>query len=167
MNRKLSKTLANVVLMTVLALGSLSGAHAYELFAGDPVIPGTAQLESGAVEKAIEEFEKQTQSVRREVRSSAFTGLCAAYVMKGDLGVATQHCERAVDYGQRAAFNNRGVLRANQGDFAGAQNDFQRAKRPPGKSSLDSSEIRYLASRNLDRVIDIQQPEVIYAGKDD
>ena len=165
MNRGPINSWFNLSVVTALLFATITTAHAFELFAGSPMIPGNAELEAGNLDEAIAKFSKQAQSHHREIKSSAFTGLCAAYILKDNLEMADEYCERAADFGQRAAFNNRGVLSTKRGDWASARDDFVRAKRPPGRNSLNLTEVRYLASRNLGRVNDHAGQEAVVASK--
>ena len=113
--------------VATLAFAASSWASPYEVRAGFPKVPGADELESGQVDSAISKLESQLGIKQSERKGSVLTTLCAAYIMKGDLESATATCEEAVQHDQRTAYNNRGVLRALQGDFAGAEQDFQNA----------------------------------------
>lgn len=107
-----------------LALASLASASPFELRAGMPSVPGTAEFEAGNVDQAIEKLEAVVGKAQGQRKGSMLSTLCAAYIVKGDLGTATSYCDESVRFGQRIAHNNRGVLRALQGDFKGADSDF-------------------------------------------
>ena len=88
----------------------------------------------GQVDAAITKLEEQLGSQNAKWKGSVLTTLCAAYLVKGDLAAASTTCEEAVGEGHREAYNNRGVLRAVQGNFEGADHDFAHASRTPAIS---------------------------------
>jgi len=112
-----------------LVLTVSASAQAYEVRAGFPTVPGAAELENGQVTEAIEKLEAQVDSAQGDRKASVLTTLCGAYIVAGDFGSATATCEEAVKHNQRTAYNNRGVLRALQGDLDGAKQDFVAASR--------------------------------------
>ena len=74
--------------------------------------------------------------------------------MKGKLDAARRTCYAAVDIEQSdMAYNNRGVFRAQQGDMAGALEDFDRARVLPDNrrryiEELIRDDTRLIASGN-------------------
>jgi len=112
-----------------LAFANLASASPFELRAGMPSVPGTAEFEAGNMDQAIAKLEPQIDTVQGQRKGSVLSTLCAAYIVKGELGTATSYCDASVRYGQRIAHNNRGVLRALQGDFDGADSDFHIASK--------------------------------------
>ena len=123
--------LISSITLLLLAIATSSWAGPYEVWAGSPKVPGTDELESGQVNEAIEKLEAQLGTHEPDWKGSVLTTLCAAYIVKGELELATSTCEEAVEYDRRAAYNNRGVLRAIQGDVDGAERDFAKAARIP------------------------------------
>ena len=74
-------------------------------------------------------------------------------MIKGELESAVSTCDEAIKYGQRAAYNNRGVLRALQGDFEAADKDFAIATRQSGNHHGASNTLipRRVAKENAAR----------------
>jgi len=126
-----------------LAFANLASASPFELRAGMPSVPGTAEFEAGNVDQAIEKLQAQVGEAHGLRKGSVLSTLCAAYIVKGELGTATAYCDASVRYGQRIAHNNRGVLRALQGDFDGADSDFSIA----GKKSYGHFDAKVTAAR--------------------
>ena len=149
----ISGTVVSLVALGALAFSHLTSASPFEVRAGMPSVPGTEEFEAGNIDGAIAKLKPQVGNVHGEREGSVLSTLCAAYIVKGQFGEATPYCEASVKHGQRIAHNNRGVLRALQGDFAGANNDFSKAAQK-SYSQFEmkvTSERRAVAERNSKR----------------
>ena len=132
-----------------------AGAHGdgWELQTSSKAVPGTRQIEAGNPEKAIRIAELYLPTFRP--KSAALTNLCVGHLLLRDFDKAEQYCNEALARpGERAvAYNNRGVLRALQGDYAAALRDFSIAA---GDKECDAplhvpKDLRPVAQRNVER----------------
>ena len=129
-NHAIRSSFMSLFPVVLLAFASPAWTAPYEVRAGFPRVPGADELESGQIDQAIAKLEAQLGVQQHERQGSVLTTLCAAYIVKGNLESAMGTCDAAVESRQRTAYNNRGVLRALQGDFAGADADFAMSARP-------------------------------------
>jgi hypothetical protein len=129
--QKLVKTRAATLMATLLmtSLASFANAEGWELRTTEQAVPGTAQIESGNVDKAIRISKVRLPHASRQEEAAYLTNLCIGYIMKKDFETAAKYCDEAVNSPteKTVSFNNRGVLRALQGDFIGAVEDFSNA----------------------------------------
>ena len=87
-------------------------------------------MDDGNYELAIERLESRVKEDNRFI-DIQLTNLCTAYVASGRLDKAAPACARAVDANGEfvgTAYNSRGVLRALQGDYIAAMEDFRQAE---------------------------------------
>ncbi len=86
-------------------------------------------MDRGDYTTAIERLERRVQNENR-FSDIQFTNLCTAYIVTRQFDKAAPVCDRAVaangDY-VGTAYNSRGVLRALQGDYFAAMEDFEEA----------------------------------------
>ncbi|NNF40662.1 MAG: hypothetical protein HKN64_04735 [Woeseiaceae bacterium] len=91
--------------------------------------PGLEQIENGNLEAGIKVLEDQLTRTELQGSGEIFATLCAAYIINGALEKAERACDKAIEISPTyAAINNRGVLRAHQGNFVGAREDFDRVR---------------------------------------
>lgn len=120
-----STTVAAAFFMTA---GAMANAETFPFRVAFENVPGAAELEAGDIGTGIEILEQQLDSDDADTGFVLAT-LCGAYVIAGTLHKAEQICQQAVaQYPGETAYNNRGVLRAFNGDFRGAEADFDRAR---------------------------------------
>lgn len=152
-----------------LALPLVSHAEAWELRTAIKEVPGTREIEFGNPERAIRKAKKHLdkidrkklylESVARRDRAEVLNNLCIGYITVQDFAQAEHYCDLAVEAPDEAAVshNNRGVLKALQGDFLSAQRDFTFAwdagcSKPCDKTDQTTLEPSHLAARrNLER----------------
>lgn len=128
-------------------------------------------IKSGKPEKAVRTTELYLPLIRPKV--AGLTNLCIGYLLLKDYAQAEHYCDEAVARkskpSERAVtHNNRGVLRALQGDYEGAREDFtiaaresecdstshtQRDLRPVARRNLERAEVRLLASEKQDNAV--------------
>ena len=100
--------------------------------------PGVSEIEAGQIDAGIQRLERSRNL--SNLKAPVSINLCAAYILKRDFEQAEASCNHAVRSNPRvgnswfgsdsaAAYNNRGVLRALQGDFEDAISDFRHARR--------------------------------------
>ena len=103
-------------------------------------IPGIEAIRSGNGNAAVRTLERSTLDTNENYAVDALSTLCALYIAKGKLSAASVTCNKAVEIDQSAAaFNNRGIFRAQIGDINGALEDFARAKESPSRQTRDAN----------------------------
>ena len=119
----------------LLVAGPALAQQKFELIL--PTAPGVSDIEDGRIDEGIARLEKSREVAH--LKETVGITLCAAYVMNKDFERAETFCDRAVHanpplgntwFGSNsdAAYNNRGVLRALQGDLESAVSDFRQAR---------------------------------------
>ena len=130
MNRKNGQMRIPLVVIAssfvIAALPSISHADAWELRMVAKKVPGTREIESGKPEKAIRISKIQLGVTPSRLKSAVLTNLCIGHILIKDLEQAEKYCDDAAarQDNRTVTFNNRGVLRALQGDYTAAKNDF-------------------------------------------
>ena len=111
------------------AIPSVSNADGWELRATLDEVPGTREIESGNIDKAIRISKVRLPHVSPKHKVAVLTNLCIGYIMSKDFDEAEDYCNQAVKRPNEkvVSYNNRGVLKALQGDYDGAMRDFARA----------------------------------------
>ena len=145
--------------LVVAALPSLSGAEVWELRTAYKEVPGTREIESGNAEKAIRISKVYLPRAKRKLKVAVLTNLCVGHILIRDFDQAEQYCDQAVARPNErvVSHNNRGVLKALQGDYKSAQRDFSIAADAGCINSCDAivpasgNRPRHVALRNLDR----------------
>ena len=138
---------AGAILVGSLATTLVMAGESFELRLDKSHLNGAHELQNGDVDRAVQfmtgEYKRAGLSKRN--RLPVAIGLCAAYVMKGDVEQATTYCDAAVDANSKNALarNNRGVLNASKGDLDAAHADFEKA--------LEQAPHFAEAKRNLER----------------
>jgi Flp pilus assembly protein TadD len=145
-----------------------TGAHAesWELRTTSYEVPGTREIESGKPEQGIRISRIRLSVAPENQKVAILTNLCIGYMSIGDYDQAETYCDQAVSRPKQRAvtYNNRGVLRALQGDFKAAALDFaiaaesgcvngcdpniavpQDLPRPVARRNLARAEVRILA----------------------
>lgn len=117
-----------VCVLTVTHTTDVS-AESWELRTAMDAVPGTREIESGDVDKSIRISEVQLPRVSPRKKAAVLNNLCIGYILRGDLGKASDYCSKAVERrsDKTVSHNNRGVLKALQGDIEGAIQDFKKA----------------------------------------
>jgi len=135
-------------------------ADGWELRTTTDEVPGTREIESGDIEKAIRVSSVQLSHVSPEYKVAVLTNLCIGYILNKSFEQAREYCDQAVERPNErtVSHNNRGVLNALQGNFSAAMKDFESAVSAGciGECSTaggDSNDLpRPMARRNLSRV---------------
>lgn len=118
------------LLATVVMLAVSFSAFAYEVHVLEGKGAESKLMDEGNYELAIKRLERRVAQETRFV-DIQLTNLCTAYVATGKLDKATDACDRAVEADGEfvgTAFNSRGVLKALQGDYLAAMEDFEQAR---------------------------------------
>ena len=132
-------------LVSGLLLALSLSASAYEVHILGGQGSESKALESGNYELAIRRLEARVK-INSRYLDIQLTNLCTAYVAAGEIDKAQPVCDRAVEKNGRSvgvAYNSRGVLRALQGDYLAAMQDFEQA----GRRSNYPAEPRYFGDR--------------------
>lgn len=144
----------------VTAAGPVGVSHADDVFTFRVAFADVAaapDLASGHIARGIDMLHEQLESGDDE--GTVLAALCGAYVLNHDLVRAKPICSKAVHrFPGKAAFNNRGVLRAMLGDIEGARHDFHKA-RPRNLDlhleQLHNTDVGLVANGNYERVLQI------------
>jgi len=142
----------------VAALPSTSHADGWELRTVNKEVPGTREIESGKVEKGIQISKIYLTRIPAPQKVAVLTNLCIGHILISDFAAAEQYCDQAVAHKLESAVtqNNRGVLKALQGNVAAAQSDFWAAANigcdaPCNtQASASGKRPRQVAQRNLE-----------------
>ncbi len=112
--------------LVVVALPSMSHAEVWELRTVSKEVPGTREIESGNAEKAIRISKVHLSVTRGALKVAVLTNLCIGHILVKDFNQAEQYCDQAAarTIQRTVTHNNRGVLKALQGDYAAALKDF-------------------------------------------
>lgn len=112
--------------LLLAALPSVSSAEAWELRTAPDTVPGTREIESGKIEKALRISKVQLPHTSQFKKVAVLTNLCIGYILSNDFEQAGDYCDQAVarPNDKAVSHNNRGVLRMLQGDHRGALQDF-------------------------------------------
>ena len=120
-------------------------------------MPGTRYIEAGHIDKGIRVLEWYLKAARKREKGVVLTNLCMGYTLKREYEQAASYCDQAVaSYrGTKVPYNNRGVLRALQGDYEGAMADLRKAGcvgECPADLTKSTGPNMSVARRNLSRV---------------
>ena len=115
--------------LLLLAFPSVSNAEAWELRTAPDTVPGTHEIESGKIDKAIRISKVWLPHIARREKVAVLTNLCIGYILSKEFDQAEEYCDQAVERRNHktVSYNNRGVLKALQGDYDGAVQDFASA----------------------------------------
>lgn len=128
MKSQTSPALTAAAALILVIASTTAGAETYPFRVAFEDVPGAAELGAGDIDAGIEILERQIDS-EDDNAGLVLATLCGAYVLDASLHKADRICDQAVEqYPGETAFNNRGVLRAFNGDFRGAGADFDRAR---------------------------------------
>ena len=152
----------SLILLVTLALSTVSVADPHEFVVLFGYVPGTEEYASGDLDAAIEVLESREKMAdnQRNVGDELAT-LCAFYILQRNLDGARKTCSAAVEIDQSdLAYNNRGVLRAQQGNTVSALEDFDRVRvlledQPHYIEQLKGRDVRLIASRNFARATEL------------
>lgn len=112
--------------LVIVTLPSMSRADTWELRTVDEEVPGTREIEAGKPEKAIRISKVSLSRTRPALKVAVLTNLCIGHILIRDLDQAEQYCDLAAarSMERTVTHNNRGVLKALQGDYVAAVQDF-------------------------------------------
>ncbi|MGI9221189.1 MAG: hypothetical protein ACR2QS_09160 [Woeseiaceae bacterium] len=138
---------------------SIATAEAWELRTTPNAVPGTHEIEAGKIDKAIRLSNAWLPHVAKKERGSVLTNLCIGYTLKKEFDRAEAYCDQAVEQSSNktVSYNNRGVLKALQGDYEGAVQDFAEASNAGCGDNCSNAAPKYsqhpraIAMRNFDR----------------
>jgi len=113
--------------LMIAVLPSISAADGWELRSAQATVPGTREIESGNIEKAIQISRIQLPHTSQQKKVAVLTNLCIGYILTSNFVQADEFCNQAAERPNEksVSHNNRGVLRALQGDLDAAMADFQ------------------------------------------
>ena len=155
--------------LVVVALPSMSHAESWELRTVADEVQGTREIESGNPEKAIRISKARFFVTKPALKVAVLTNLCIGHILIRDFDQAEQYCDQAVarSIERAVTYNNRGVLKALQGDYAAALQDFsiaanagcfngcvaskrgpQNRPRPTARRNLEKAETRVAESKD-------------------
>ena len=162
-----------LLLITTITLPAMSNAESYKFKVAFADVPGSEEIGAGNYDAAIDILEKRADDTNNQYLHDELATLCALYVVKGNLVAARRTCHIAVETDQSdAAYNNRGVFRAQTGDAAGAALDFERVRVLPDDQQryiegIMMGDTRMIASGNYAEVLKFSarrvQPESMQA----
>ncbi len=112
--------------LVIAAVPSMSRADVWELRTVDEEVPGTREIEAGNPEKAIRISKVRLSVTRGALKVAVLTNLCIGHILIRDFDQAEQYCDQAAarTIERTVTHNNRGVLKAIQGDYSAALQDF-------------------------------------------
>lgn len=112
--------------LILAAFPAVSNADGWELRTSRHTVPGTQEIESGRIDKAIQISRVQLPHVSQQKKVAVLTNLCIAYILSNEFDQAEDYCDQATERSNEktVSYNNRGVLKAAQGDFDSAMQDF-------------------------------------------
>lgn len=124
-----SMTSTFVAALLLATIPAASSAEGWELRTAPDAVPGTAEIESGKIEKAIRISEIQLSHVGQRKKVAVLTNLCIGHILSNQLNLAEEFCDLAVERpnDKAVSYNNRGVLKILKGDHEGAMQDFASA----------------------------------------
>jgi len=125
-NARFTAVTATLLLATFPAV---SNADAWELRTAPATVPGTFEIEFGEIDKAIRISKVWLPHIDRRKKVAVLSNLCIGYIRSNEFDQAEEYCDRAVEQPNQktVSYNNRGVLKALKGDYAGAMQDFASA----------------------------------------
>ncbi len=120
---------AIVAAFLLTALPTVSIADDWELHTTSDAVPGTREVESGKIAKAIRISEMHLSHASPANKVAVLTNLCIGYILSKNFDQAEAYCDLAVSRANEktVSYNNRGVLKALQGDYSAAMQDFESA----------------------------------------
>ncbi len=136
-----------------LMLGNPSFADVFHFRVAFENVPGVEEIETGNIQAGIKVLEDQLDQIEPGSSGDILATLCAAYIVNVSLDKAERACNKAVETNPtETAYNNRGVIRAFNGDFSGASEDFERAgprQLEEYLNELRTTDVRLIAVDNL------------------
>ncbi len=153
----------------IAALPSISHAEPWELRTVAKEVQGTREILSGNPEKAIRISKARLSVTHPALRVAVLTNLCIGHILIRDFDQAEQYCDQAAarKFERTVTDNNRGVLKALQGNYAAASQDFsiaanvgcfngcsasirgpQNRPRPTARRNLEKAETRVAESKD-------------------
>ena len=176
MNSTIRQTNQVTMLFAVIAasfltvsMPSTSHADGWELRTVTKEVPGTREIESGNPEKAIRISKVHLAVTEPRLKVAVLTNLCIGHILIKDFEQAELYCDQAVAMPNErtVSYNNLGVLKAMQGDYAAALQSFtiaadagclngcdattqvpQDLPRPVARRNLDKAETRVAEARD-------------------
>ena len=137
----------------IVGLCFLTGGFADQLKVTIPDVSGAEQISQGQFAAGIARMEQQPATLKDDQRGALLIALCGAYTLVREFEKADPVCDRAVGqpYFRAMAYNNRGVLRAHQGDYDGARQDFKQAQAAPLRNSYQDVRLKQATRRIVTR----------------
>ena len=136
----------------VLMLGNPSFADVIPFRIAFENVPGVEEIEAGNIQAGIKVLEDQLEQIEPASSGDILATLCAAYIVNVSLDKAERACNKAVETNpSETAYNNRGVIRAFNGDFSGAREDFDLARPRQLEAYLEelrTKDVRLMAHEN-------------------
>ena len=136
-----------------LMLGNPSFADVFHFRVAFENVPGVEEIEAGNIQAGIMVLEDLLDQIEPGSSGDILATLCAAYIVNVSLDKAERACDKAVETNPtETAYNNRGVIRAFNGDFSGASEDFKRAgprQLEEYLNELRTTDVRLIAVDNL------------------
>ena len=118
-----------LIIAAVLLLGNSSFAETVHFRLAFDRVPGSEEIEAGNLKVGIKLLEDQLTKIELESSGEILATLCAAYIVNRTFDKAERACKRAIEIKPtKTAYNNRGILRAHEGDLTGAREDFERVR---------------------------------------
>lgn len=157
LNSTLSTSMLLLAVGVAVPLASL--ADTWELRTVKEEVPGTREIESGETLEGIRISEGLLDQARAKDKVAVLNNLCVGYIQIEDFEKAEQFCELAVETEEQTVVthNNRGVLKAIEGRFTEASEDFERAwangciKNCEDATPTSLNLAHHVALRNLER----------------
>lgn len=150
---KAATRLFRTALVALIGISPTAFADYYPFRVVYEDVPGVAEITAGNVDAGIEIL-RETLADGSADRGYVLASLCGALIVSSELDEAAGVCAEAIDTRPgEAAYNNRGVLRVFNGDFRGAEDDFNRAR--PARmdeymQKLKATDIGLVANGNFD-----------------
>jgi len=131
----LAVSLASVTTMQVALAADVTPAFASKTISNSKIRAGIAAFEKGSFQKAAF-FQKAAlkSGLSKSRKQAAYTNLCAAEGVLGNLDAAKAACDSALEIAPDSwqALNNRGVISWLSGDKTGASSRFVAAANSAG-----------------------------------
>lgn len=114
-------------LVILLTHGTAGAAEEYAFRVAFEEVTGVQYLVAGDLAQGIRLLERDLAADKQN-HGHVLATLCGAYILRRQLDDAERTCAEAITrFPGETAYNNRGVLRAFQGDLEGARRDFARS----------------------------------------
>ncbi len=161
MNKQKSRRIATtwtLIIAAALMLGNPSFAEVFPFRVAFENVPGVEEIDAGNIEAGIKVLEDQLEQIEPASSGDILATLCAAYIVNVSLYKAERVCNKAVEIDPtETAYNNRGVIRAFNGDFSGAREDFERIRPRDIEAYLDELKTKDVGLMSIDNFYLIEE----------